>query len=123
MRLEKSPGRQLAEETPQAYQAIGQFPAGPILIKIHFDVVLTMIADTLYYYLAQSLRGFEKCNADKIFRHFVDMPASIEVESDVIHIKFPLRAHSPVLRSAKLDAWAQPISWLGNRKLVFSWGS
>jgi hypothetical protein len=97
--------------------------SSPILIKIHFDVVLTMIADTLYYYLAQSLRGFEKCNADKIFRHFVDMPASIEVESDVIYIKFPLRAHSPVLRSAKLDAWAQPISWLGNRKLVFSWGS
>ena len=24
--------------------------SSPILIKIHFDVVLTMIADTLYYY-------------------------------------------------------------------------
>jgi len=96
--------------------------SSPILIKIHFDVVLTMIADTLYYYLAQSLRGFERCNADKIFRHFIDMPASIEVQSDAIHIKYPLRSHSPVLRSAKLDSWAQPISWLGNRKLLFSWG-
>jgi hypothetical protein len=96
--------------------------SSPILIKIHFDVVLTMIADTLYYYLAQSLRGFEKCNADKIFRCFVDMPAKIEVAADTILIRFPLRAHSPVLRSAKLDSWSQPISWLGNRKVLYSWG-
>jgi hypothetical protein len=107
-------------------EAVGFFNlnmlSSPILIKIHFDVVLTMIADTLYYYLAQSLRGFEKCNADKIFRHFINMPASIEVTETTINVKFPLRAHSPVLRSAKLEAWAQPISWLGNRKMVFSWG-
>jgi hypothetical protein len=96
--------------------------SSPILIKIHFDVVLTMIADTLYYYLAQSLRGFEKCNADKIFRHFVDMPAKIEVTAETIFVRFPLRAHSPVLRSAKLDSWSQPISWLGNRKVLYSWG-
>ena len=107
-------------------EAVGFFNlnmlSSPILIKIHFDVVLTMIADTLYYYLAQSLRGFESCNAEKIFRHFIDMPAKIEVTADTIKVAYPLRAHSPVLRSAKLEAWAQPISWLGNRKIIFSWG-
>jgi hypothetical protein len=107
-------------------EAVGFFNlnmlSSPILIKIHFDVVLTMIADTLYYYLAQSLRGFEKCNADKIFRHFINMPAKIEVTETTINVNYPLRAHSPVLRSAKLEAWAQPISWLGNRRMVFSWG-
>lgn len=107
-------------------EAVGFFNlnmlSSPILIKIHFDVVLTMIADTLYYYLAQSLRGFEACNAEKIFRHFINMPATIDVTEDTIKVAFPLRAHSPVLRSAKLEAWAQPISWLGNRRIVFSWG-
>lgn len=93
-----------------------------ILIKIHFDVVLTMIADTLYYHLAQSLRGFENCDAERIFRHFVDMPAKIRTRGDEIHIHYPLRAHSPVLRSAGLEKWAPPISWLGNRKLRFHWG-
>jgi hypothetical protein len=93
-----------------------------ILIKIHFDVVLTMIADTLYYYLAQSLRGFETCDADKIFRHFIDMPAKIEVKGKDVYIQYPLRAHSPVLRSAGLDKWIPNISWLGDRKLHFSWG-
>jgi transposase len=97
--------------------------SSPILIKIHFDVVLTMIADTLYYYLAQSLRGFENCDAEKIFRHFIDMPANIEVKGQDIFIQYPLRAHSPVLRSAGLDKWIPNISWLGDRKLHFRWGN
>ncbi|MCO4815350.1 MAG: hypothetical protein KC454_11590 [Flavobacteriales bacterium] len=96
--------------------------SSPILIKIHFDVVLTMIADTLYYYLAQSLRGFEKCDAGKMFRHFIDMPAKIEVQKNDIYVKYPIRAHSPVLNSAGLDKWTPPISWLGNRKIHFKWG-
>lgn len=96
--------------------------SSPILIKIHFDVLLTMIADTLYYHLAQSLKGFEKCNAEKIFRHFIDMPATIKITGQEINIRYPLRAHSPVLRSAGLDKWAPAISWLGERKLNFIWG-
>jgi len=96
--------------------------SSPILIKVFFDVVLNMIADTLYYLLAQSLKGFEECDAKKIFRHFIDMPARIDVQGDRILVRYPLRAHSPVLRSAGLDKWAPAISWLGNRRLLFQWG-
>lgn len=96
--------------------------SSPILIKIHFDMLLTMIADTLYYHLAQSLKGFENCDAEKIFRHFVDMPAHIKVEGDRIHVQYPLRSHNPVLRSAEFEKWMPPISWLGGRKLSFLWG-
>jgi len=32
---------------------------------------MTMIADTLYNMLVQKLRGFQNCDASKIFRHFV----------------------------------------------------
>ncbi len=96
--------------------------SSPILIKIDFDVVLTMIADTLYYHLARQLRGFEDCNSERIFRHFVDSPAKIEIRGDEIHVRYPLRAHSPVLRSAGLEQWSPPISWLGNRKIRYSWG-
>ena len=96
--------------------------SSPILIKVYYDVVMTMVADTLYYHLAQSLRGFENCNAERIFRHFIDIPAKISVQGDVITVKYPLRAHSPVLRAAKLDKWIPRISWLGNRKLNFQWG-
>jgi hypothetical protein len=95
--------------------------SSPILIKVYFDVVTTMVADTLYYHLAKSLRGFEQCDAAKIFRHFIDMPAKISVQGDEVKVKYPLRAHTPVLRAAGLDKWIPRISWLGNRKLTFEW--
>lgn len=95
--------------------------SSPILVKVHFDVVLTMIADTLYYLLARRLRGFEECNAPKIFRHFIHGKGQVTVGADEIVVRFPKRAHNPVLRS--LD-WAQlpdRVSWLGDRRLRFVW--
>jgi hypothetical protein len=96
--------------------------SSPILIKIQFDIVLTMIADTLYYHLARQLRGFEDCDAERVFRHFVDSSAKIKVSGDEIIVRYPLRAHSPVLRSAGLEKWAPRISWLGNRKIRYVFG-
>ena len=45
--------------------------SSPILIKIHFDVLMTMMADTLYSMLARHLRGFEECDAPTPYRHFI----------------------------------------------------
>lgn len=73
--------------------------SSPILIKVHFDVLMTMVADTLYTMLAQKLRGFEDCDAPKLFRHFVKGKGSIEVQNGNVTVVFPRRAHNPILRS------------------------
>jgi transposase len=72
--------------------------SSPILVKIHFDLVLTMIADTLYTMLAQRLRGFEACNAPKLYRHFVRGKATVSVKGDRVTVAYPRRAHNPILR-------------------------
>jgi hypothetical protein len=72
--------------------------SSPILTKVHFDVVLTMMADTLYTMLARKLRGFEDCNALQIFRHFIRGKASMIVKDGVVHVGFRPRAHHPILR-------------------------
>jgi len=73
--------------------------SSPILVKIHFDVALTMIADTLYTMLAQRLRGFELCDAPKIYRHFVKGKANVLVKNQTLSVTYPRRAHNPLLRS------------------------
>ena len=73
--------------------------SSPILVKVHFDVVLTMIADTLYYLLAQRLRGFEECNAPQIFRHFIQGKGQVTATGDEILVRYPKRAHNPLLRA------------------------
>ena len=73
--------------------------SSPILLKVHFDIVLTMIADTLYTMLARRLRGFEECDASKLFRHFVRGKASVAVRGNEVSVSFPRRAHNPILRA------------------------
>ncbi|MFH0782344.1 MAG: transposase [Pseudomonadota bacterium] len=96
--------------------------SSPILIKIHFDVIMTMIADTLYCRLAQQLRGFEDCDASKIFRNFVKGGGTVEVRDGNINVKFAKRAHNPVLRSVDWSSLPKQIPWLkgANLSLQFS---
>lgn len=73
--------------------------SSPILVKVHFDVTMTMIADTLYSMLAQKLRGFENCDAPKLYRHFVRGKGMISVDGRDITVVYPRRAHNPILRA------------------------
>jgi hypothetical protein len=95
--------------------------SSPILVKVHFDVVLTMIADTLYYLLAQRLRGFEECNAPQIFRHFIHGKGQVTATGDEILVRYPKRAHNPLLRAVPWSKLPERVSWLGNRRLRLEW--
>lgn len=91
--------------------------SSPILIKVQFDVIMTMIADTLYTMLAQKLRGFESCDAPKINRHFVKGNGHIKHRSGEITVTFPRRAHNPILRSVAWNRLPQNIPCLYDTKL------
>jgi len=70
--------------------------SSPILVKVHFDVLMTLIADTLYTLLARKLRGFEDCDAPKLFRHFVKGKGSIEVRDGHVIVTYPV---APTIQS------------------------
>ena len=96
--------------------------SSPILTKIHFDVALTMIADTLYSMLAKNLRGFEECDAPKVFRHFVAGKGVVKVQDGTITVTYPKRAHNPILRAVPWNNLPSKIPGLDGAplKLVFS---
>ncbi len=91
--------------------------SSPILVKVHFDVLTTMIADTLYSMLAKKLRGFEQCDAQKIYRHFVRGKADVEITGGEVRVTYPRRAHNPILRDVPWQRLPQTISWLDGAKL------
>jgi hypothetical protein len=88
-------------------EAVKFFPlnslSSPILIKVHFDVVMTVIDDTLYSMLASRLRGFERCDAQTIYRHFMQGKAIVTVSRGKIVISYPKRAHNPILRGVRWE--------------------
>ena len=96
--------------------------SSPILLKVHFDMAMTMIADTLYWRLAQNLRGFEKCDADTIFRNFVHGQGVVSVCGNEITVAYPKRAHNPILRAVSWQHLPKEISWLEGAKLALEFG-
>jgi transposase len=93
--------------------------SSPILVKVHFDVIMTMIADTLYTMLAQTLRGFESCDAAKIYRLFVKGKGKVTLKENKITVIFPRKAHNPILRSVPWHRLPQALSWLDGVALEF----
>jgi len=91
--------------------------SSPILVKVHFDIIMTMIADTLYTMLAQKLRGFESCDAAKIYRLFVKGKGKVRIEGDKITVTFPRRANNPILRNVPWHRLPQALSWLDGLNL------
>ncbi len=91
--------------------------SSPILVKVHFDVLTAMIADTLYSMLAHKLKGFEQCDAPKIYRHFIRGKADVEITGGEVRVTYPRRAHNPILRDVPWQRLPQTISWLDGAKL------
>lgn len=96
--------------------------SSPIVTKVHFDIALTMVADTLYTMLARKLRGFEDCDAPKLYRHFVRGKGTITVDGTTVNVIYPKRAHNPILRQVPWHNLPQRLPAFGNTKLVLNFG-
>ena len=95
--------------------------SSPIMIRIHFDLLWTMIADTLYHLFAQDLRRFEKCCAPKIFNQFVDMPGQVVFDGKSFTIKIRKRATTPILMGVEKLKNEMVIPWLDGMPLKIVW--
>ena len=94
--------------------------SSPILTKVHFDVVLTAVADTLYTMLARKLRGHEDCHAPKLFRNFVAGKGTVSVKRSKIEVSFPRRAHNPLLRGVPWSSLPSAIPSQPGAKLALT---
>ena len=93
--------------------------SSPILVKVHFDVAMTMIADTLYCMLAGKLRGFEDCDAPKLYRHFIRGKGTVSVKDQTVTVTYPRRAHNPILRRVAWDRLPDVMPGMEDAKLHF----
>lgn len=74
-------------------------PPSPTQVAVRCDVVLTMIADTLYSMLAGQLLGFEEAEASKLCRYFVQGGGDVEVQQGVVRVTCLRGDRTTVLRA------------------------
>jgi len=94
-----------------------------VALKVNCDLQLTLMASSLYRLLAQRIgNGYETAKSRHLFRDFVDATAVITIAEKEIMVRFPKRAHNPLLLAAHLDTTAIVIPWLGGKRLRLAFG-
>ena len=89
-----------------------------IVIKVDFDLTMTILAHNLYRLLASGLPGFAHFRAKSLYDSFIDNYGDIAVCKDEIIVKMNRKRTLPLLRESLPDI-NKSYSWLGNKSLVF----
>ena len=95
--------------------------SSPLMVRIHFDIIWTMIADTLYHRFAQDLPRFEHEKAGTLFKRFINMPGKISFDGSQFVVKIRKRAHTPILMKQKRMTEGVRVPWLDNKIVRIQW--
>ena len=72
-------------------------PSSSLVIKVDFDLTLSLLAHNLFRMLTRQLPGFEKCTVGTIARDVLQNGAKIEVENKEITVNLKKKVHLPTL--------------------------
>jgi transposase len=90
-----------------------------IVVKVDFDLTMTILAHNLYRLLAAGLPGYSHKKAQSLYDSFIDNCGDIIVGSDAIIVKMNRKRTLPLLRES-LPRIDEPYHWLGGKKLIFT---
>jgi len=90
-----------------------------IVVKVDFDLTISLLADAVYKLFCSQIPGFENCKADKIYRSFIENYTCFKLENDKIHVKLNKKVHLPLLFETDFFNQETQIPWLNNYSLKF----
>jgi hypothetical protein len=72
-------------------------PSSSIVVKVDFDLTISLLTHNLYRKLANHLPGFEHCTVGTIYRRFLENGATVKVEGDEVSVHLKKKTHLPIL--------------------------
>jgi hypothetical protein len=96
-------------------------PSSSIVVKVDFDLTLSLLAYNLYRVLANELCGFEKCTIPTIYQKFVENGAVVKIANGLIEVSLKKKTHLPILLELPWLKKVTYISWLGASIKFNSW--
>jgi hypothetical protein len=95
--------------------------ASEVRLNVDLDVMLTVLANGCYRWLATQLKGFEKAAPKQLYRTFVETGGVIEIQAKRVLVRLDRRCHNPILREATTHADGQRVPWLQNLPITFEY--
>jgi hypothetical protein len=94
-----------------------------VAMKINCDVLLTIMASSLYRLLGSKVgNGFETAKSKHIFRDLVNATANLNITANEIAVHFHKRAHNPQLMATDFPNTDIRVPWLEGRRLSIKFG-
>ncbi len=72
-------------------------PSSSIVVKVDFDLTLSLLAHNLFRVLSSAIPGFERCTVDTISRKFLENGAKIKIDDNVVTVHLKKKTHIPLL--------------------------
>jgi len=94
-----------------------------VAMKINCDVLLTIMASSLYRLLGAKVgNGFETAKSKHIFRDLVNATANLSITKNEITVHLHKRAHNPQLIAADFPNTDIGVPWLDGKRLRLKFG-
>lgn len=88
-------------------------PSSSIVVKVDFDLTLSLLAHNLYRVLAAQLDGFENSTVPTLYRNFLETGAQVKIDEEAIVVSLKKKTHMPVLFSVPWMNENTRLSWMG----------
>lgn len=94
-----------------------------MVIKVDFDLTMTVLAHNLYRLLAMNLPGYSHNTSETLFEKFLCNSGEVEITDDEIQVKMKKKRNLPALLSELEKFKDLRIPWMVHKKLLFSGAS
>jgi len=94
--------------------------SSPVIVKVDFDIAMTLIANTLYKVLAGRFKLFDKAKPKTVYRNLVEAEAKIAITSDKVNVSFGKKAFNPMVMDWVGSLPEIKVPWMDNRIIEYS---
>ncbi len=95
-----------------------------MVIKVDFDLAMTVLAYNLYRLLALELpAGYRHGTPRTLFESLLETAADIQLDPGLCTVSLKKKRNLPALIEALGSEPSEPLPWLANRRLVFNGAS
>ena len=89
-----------------------------IVIKVDFDLTMTILAHNLYRLLANEIPRYHHCTAKKIYESFIEGFGEFDIDDDTVNVKLNLKRGLQLLLAA-LPKDKFHYQWVGGKTFFF----
>ena len=91
-----------------------------IVVKVDFDLVMTLLSHNLYRLFAQNIQGYSHCEAKTIFNKFILNAGEITISDSVVSIKLKRKRTLPLILENLEGFESLTYPWLYDRRLLIA---